>query len=380
MTPDDIIAELNRLRPWFHRIDLGMGITTKSESVMGEPVDHPREVWQNIQQHLPQNMQGQTLLDIGCNAGFYVFEAKRRGATRVVGVDGQRQHVRQALFVRKILGLDVEFRRLNVYELDQHSIGQFDITLALGLVYHLKHLVLALENLYKVTRRLLIVETAIMPPDKTPQSFSHPLGNTQMQLHPLAIVENPPQAKEQVCNWFLPSPEALRALLINTGFDEVDIAEIKNERAVLVCRKTGNPNRQEIQHHYVASLSLKGGPAICKPAADVIFTIRVSNTGLMEWPARGEDESKARAVQLGVHLLRSDEEEVSWDFGRAPLPADLEPGQTVDLTIELRAPAEPGSYIVEFDMVHEQVAWFEDFGSGILRHELTVDESLDSSL
>ena len=374
MTRDEILAELKRLQPWFHSIDLGNGITTKTESVMGEPVNHPHEPWQVIQQCLPQDLHGKSLLDVGCNAGFYSFEAKRRGATRVLGVDGQRQHIRQALFVRKVLGLDVEFRRMNVYELNW-AIGQFDITLALGLIYHLKHLVLALENLYKVTREILIIETAIMPPERTPASFTHPLGATQMRLHALSLVENPQAAKEQVFNWFLPSVEALEALLRNTGFDSIEVVEVKNERAVLVCRKSAAPSERDVLHHYVAALSLEDGTARSRPAEELRFTLRIQNAGQTRWPARGEDETGKGAVQLGAHLLRSDEEELSWDYGRADLPRDLEPGAVESVSITLRAPAEPGRYIVEFDMVAEHIAWFEDFGSGTLRHELVVRAS-----
>jgi len=372
MTREEILAELKRLEPWFHSIDLGAGITTKTESVMGEPVDHPHEPWQVIQQCLPRDMRGKSLLDVGCNAGFYSFEAKRRGAARVLGVDGQRQHIRQALFVRKVLGLDLEFRRMNVYELDQHAIGQFDITLALGLIYHLKHLVLALESLYKVTREMLIIETAIMPPERTPASFTHPLGDTQMRLHALALVENPQAAKEQVFNWFLPSVEALEALLRNTGFDSIDVVEVKNERAVLVCRKSAAQLEKDVRHHYIAALALEVAPGISRPGEELRFTLRIENAGLTRWPARGEDQTGKGAVQLGAHLLRSDEEELSWDYGRADLPHDLEPGEAESISIVLTAPQESGRYIVEFDMVAEHIAWFEDFGSGTLRHELPV--------
>jgi tRNA (mo5U34)-methyltransferase len=373
MTTEQILAELKRLEPWFHSIDLGGGITTKTESVMGEPVDHPHEPWQVIQQCLPRDMRGKSLLDVGCNAGFYSFEAKRRGAARVLGVDGQRQHIRQALFVRKVLGLDVEFRRMNVYELDQRAIGEFDITLALGLIYHLKHLVLALENLYKVTRETLIIETAIMPPERTPASFTHPLGETQMRLHALALVENPQAAKEQVFNWFLPSVEALAALLRNTGFDSIEVVEVKNERAVLVCRKSAAQSERDVLHHHIAALALEAGPEISRAGDELGFTLRLENAGLTRWPARGEVETRKGAVQLGAHLLCSNEEELSWDYGRADLPQDLEPGEVASISIVLRAPQEPGRYIVEFDMVAEHIAWFEDFGSGTLRCELVVE-------
>ncbi|HEV2862737.1 MAG TPA: DUF1698 domain-containing protein [Pyrinomonadaceae bacterium] len=373
MTREEILETLERLQPWFHRIDLGGGVFTKTESVMGEPVDHPAGPWQVIGRCLPEDLTGKSVLDVGCNAGFYAVEAKRRGARRVLGVDGQRQHVRQAVFVRKALGLDIEYRRLNVYELTRRNVGQFDITLALGLIYHLKHLVLALENLYEVTRELLIVETAIMPPERTPESFTHPLGQAEMRLHALAYVENPPEAKEQVYNWFLPGVEGLSALLRNTGFDDVEVVEVKNERAVVVCRKLPGRTR-DVRRHHVAALTLAEGPSVCRAGQEIVFAVRAENAGLAPWPARGEGAEGRGAVHLGAHLLRPDEEEVEWDYGgRAEFPGDLPPGESALLRLTLRAPSEPGRYVVEFDMVAEHVAWFEDFGSGTLRHEIIVE-------
>ena len=79
-------------------------------------------------------------------------------------MDSQRREIRQAHFVRRVLGLDIHFRRLSVYDLSRHTVGQYDITLALGLIYHCKHAVLALERLFEITRDLLILETAILPP------------------------------------------------------------------------------------------------------------------------------------------------------------------------------------------------------------------------
>ncbi len=374
MTREEILSELKRLEPWFHRIDLGAGLFTKTESVMGEPVDHPLGPWQTIQKLLPPDLSGKTLLDVGCNAGFYAFEAKRRGATRVLGVDGQRQHVRQGLFVRKVLDLEVEFRRLNVYELSPRVVGQFDITLALGLLYHLKHPILALENLFRVTKELLVIETAIMPSASTPKSFPYSFGAMKTMLHPLAYVENPLESKEQVFNWFLPGVEALMAMLRNAGFAEVELIEEKDDRAVVVCRKAGgNEATDAARQDFVAELTLLDGPRTGRASAEQMFRLRVENIGLTSWPATGNASTGAGAIYLGSHLLRETEEEVEWDYARAHLPRDLEPGDAAEIELKVRLPKIPGSYILEFDMVAEHITWFEDHGSGTVRQELVVE-------
>jgi len=99
----------------------------------------------------------------------------------------------------------------------------------------------------------------------------------------------------------------------------------------------------------------------------------VENIGLARWTAAGEAHGGKGAVSLGSHLLQADEEEVDWDYGRARLPRDLEPGETANIEFKVRAPETPGTYIVEFDMVAEHVTWFEDYGSQTLRHELVVE-------
>src|SRR5205085_6326906 len=131
-----------------------------------------------------------SVLDVGCNAGFYSVEMKRRGAARVLGVDSQRNLIRQAELVRKVLGQEIDYRRMSVYDLDPITMGQFDVTLALGLIYHCKHLVLALEKLFLVTRELLVLETAIYPPERAPESFVYAEGGAEPTHHPLAYVEN----------------------------------------------------------------------------------------------------------------------------------------------------------------------------------------------
>lgn len=371
MKREDILNGVQRFAPWFHRIDLGDRIFTKTESIMGEPIDYPRQAWEIIGKCLPADLRGKSVLDVGCNGGFYCVEAKRRGAERVLGVDGQRHHVRQALFVRQVLGLDLEFRRFSVYDLTSKLVGQFDITLALGLVYHLKHLVLALERLFEVTRDLMIVESAIVGPEQAPASSTQFVGPGRERLYPIFYADNPPDAKEQVFNWFLPSTSALEALLRNVGFQDVTLFEVVRDRAVFVCRKPAGLPSQRSVDDYVAEIEFTGPPPpqLCKPSANLNFTFHVTNTGRIEWPVSDPEQ---HIVRVGAHLLRADEEEVDWDWARAPLPHKVCPGETAEVEFTVEAPDHPGDYIIEFDLVAEHLTWFEDFGSGLPRHHLSV--------
>jgi len=374
MTREQIQAELKRLEPWFHYIDLGDGLATKTRSAIGEPVDHPRPTWEKVKVFLPEDLSGKTVLDVGCNAGFYSLEAKRRGAARVLGIDSQRNLIRQATFVRELQGVDIDYRRMSVYDLDPHAIGQFDVTLALGLLYHCKHLVLALEKLFIVTRELLILETAIYPPKKTPSSFTYEVGGLRPLLHPLAYVENAPDAKEAIYNWFLPGVEALGALLRNIGFDAVEVLPLtQDDRAIFACRKLQPYPDSNMISYLATRLTLIDGPSRCRPSEELRFRIRAENTGYARW-LRGSDAGTDKgSVHLVAHVLTTDEEPLMWYHAGAFLPADVSPGKAGEMEIVFTAPPSPGQYLLAFDMVSEHLAWFEDLGSEVLKLELIVE-------
>ena len=373
-TREEIQAQVQKLAPWFHCIDLGGGLVTKTRSAIGEPIEHPQPTWEKVKLCLPEDLSAKSVLDVGCNAGFYSVEMKRRRAERVLGIDSQRNLIRQAEFVRTTLRLDIEYRRMSVYDLDPFVIGQFDVTLALGLIYHCKHLVLALEKLFSITRELLVIETAIYPPEKLPESFAYEIGEVQPTVHPFGYIENPPEAKEAIYNWFLPSTNALSALLKNVGFDEVSVFPgARSDRAVLACRKSDPYPDSRAVAYLAAGLELMNGPSHCRPDEELKFTVRAENTGYARW-LRGSDTGTEKGdVHLVAHLLDENEKPLFWYHAGAYLPRDIAPGETVAIEIVLRAPPFPGRYQLAFDMVSEHVAWFEDLGSDLLKHELLVE-------
>jgi tRNA (mo5U34)-methyltransferase len=155
-------AEIAGLGPWFHHLHLPDGRQTAPDHPLG---DFPAFTWRELAPHVPEDLTGWTALDIGCNAGFYTFELARRGA-RVTGLEPDEHYLAQARWAAARYGVedDVELRRGTVYDLvDAHE--SWDLVLFMGVLYHLRHPLLALDAVAAATRRLLVLQTLTMPGD-----------------------------------------------------------------------------------------------------------------------------------------------------------------------------------------------------------------------
>jgi methyltransferase (TIGR04290 family) len=157
VSQQDIQQRVRELGEWFQNMDL-CGVQTAPHHFLG---DYPRCKWQNFAQAVPADLRGKSVLDIGCNAGFYSLEMKRRGAAHVVGVDSDESYLAQARFAAQVLGFDVEYRELDVY--DVAKLGRrFDLVLFMGVLYHLRHPLLALDLLWEhVVGETLVLQTLI---------------------------------------------------------------------------------------------------------------------------------------------------------------------------------------------------------------------------
>jgi tRNA (mo5U34)-methyltransferase len=111
---------------------------------------------------IPDDLSGMRVLDIGAWDGWFSFEMERRGAD-VMAVDvwdNPRFHQMKAA-----LNSRVEYRQLDVFDLTPARVGQFDIVLFMGVLYHLKHPLLALERICAITRGMAVVDSFVLPGD-----------------------------------------------------------------------------------------------------------------------------------------------------------------------------------------------------------------------
>jgi tRNA (mo5U34)-methyltransferase len=231
-TPDEIERRARALGDWFHNIDLH-GVKTAPHHFLG---DYPAIKWNRFADAIPRDLHGMSVLDIGCNAGFYSIEMKRRGADRVLGIDSDEVYLKQARFAASLSGADIEFRKLSVY--DVARLGErFDIVLFMGVLYHLRHPLLALDLIHEyVARDLFVFQSMQRGSDAVePLAEDYPFSETSVFDRPgypkLHFVEH--RYSQDETNWWIPNRACAEALLRSAGF------EILNhpEEEVYICRR-----------------------------------------------------------------------------------------------------------------------------------------------
>src|SRR5947209_5838102 len=213
--------EIVDLAPWFHNLHLPGGIETAPDHPLG---DFPSFKWQAIGAALPADLGGCRALDIGCNAGFYSFELARRGAD-VVGIDHDPHYLRQAEWARARLGLDdrVELRRMGVYDL-VNTDETFDLVLFMGVLYHLRYPLLALDIVAGRTSGTLVLQTltAPAPPPVAPPEdveFEDRATLREPWWPSMAFVER--SFAGDPTNWWVPTPAAVEAMARTAGLEIV---------------------------------------------------------------------------------------------------------------------------------------------------------------
>jgi tRNA (mo5U34)-methyltransferase len=243
MRREELRSAVHRLGPWFHNIDLN-GVRTAPDHFLG---DYPAQKWRRFAGALPADLTGRTVLDIGCNGGFYAIEMKRRGAERVLGVDWDETYLTQARFATKVLGLDIEYRRLSVYDVGELG-ERFDIVLFMGVLYHLRHPLLALDLIREHAAGDMlvfqsmqrgseeVVETAMDYP------FSEELLFDEPGFPKLHFIEN--SYAGDPSNWWVPNRACTEAMLRNAGFS----IESRPETEVYICRVAERPWGVEAVH------------------------------------------------------------------------------------------------------------------------------------
>lgn len=210
--------DIARLAPWFHNLHLPDGRQTAPDHFLG---DFPRYKWDELRPHLPADLAGATALDVGCNAGFYSLELARLGA-RVTAIDVEPRYLAQARWAARQYHLHerIDFRCMQVYDLARCDWKPFDLVLFLGVFYHLRHPLLGLDAVARLTGRQLFFQTLTMPGEAVDtDTAGHRLEDRDVFRRPgwplLAFIEQ--DYAGDPTNWWAPNHAAVEAMLRSAG-------------------------------------------------------------------------------------------------------------------------------------------------------------------
>jgi tRNA (mo5U34)-methyltransferase len=191
---------------WHHQIDLGSGIVTPGQ-------DNTQRKLKRLK--LPTSFKGKTVLDIGAWDGFFSFEAERRQAARVLATDsfiwnGGAKGIDKRGFdlAKKVLNSKVEEKTIDILDLSPDKVGQFDIVLFMGVLYHMKHPLLALEKMSSVTKEMAVIETVV---------------DMLWVKRPAIAFYTDDELNQDATNWVGPNLAALTGMLKTVGFKRIEV-------------------------------------------------------------------------------------------------------------------------------------------------------------
>jgi SAM-dependent methyltransferase len=210
---------------WHQRYELVPGVWTPGVS------DIP---WLSRASGLPEDLSGRTVLDVGTTNAGTAFELERRGAERVVAVDIFDPDWFGVRALTEFLGSKVEYVQTSVYELADRFPEPFDLVIFWGVLYHLRHPLLALDNLRAVTRGEASLETAVCDGELPRRQRDRPLARFYRR----------DELSEDPSNWFAPTTVALEEWCGSSGFEVERLGAWPKSgaaRAMLRLRPTEGP-------------------------------------------------------------------------------------------------------------------------------------------
>lgn len=228
-----LAEEVAKVKYWHHYLDFGKNVVTKQ----GKEGQFCRKFQQWILGGIPEDLTNKTVLDIGAWDGFYSFSAEKRGAKRVLATDSFIWEQRELYgldhnfwhdfgagkkgfeLARKIYHSQVEDYNIDVLDLNPDEIGTFDVVFFLGVLYHMKYPLFALEKVRSVTKELLVLETHI---SLFFSLFPQPL----MRFYPTN------ELSKDVTNWTGANIALVKSWLLTAGFKKAELVKWRKDRAI----------------------------------------------------------------------------------------------------------------------------------------------------
>jgi ubiquinone/menaquinone biosynthesis C-methylase UbiE len=116
-----------------------------------------------------------------------------------------------------------------------------------------------------------------------------------------------------------------------------------------------------------ARLALRSIPDTLAAGSSGAVEVEVANLSGQDWL-----QSMSFPLNIGNHWRSEDGKVLIHDDARTRLPGKLAAGGQCVMRLAIKAPPQPGTYVVEIDLVQEGARWFHDAGSTTISASLRV--------
>ncbi len=228
MNASELMREVHERR-WFYEFDLPDGTTTSSYLPAGVARIHTTRLTMLRQCLAPlaaAGWQRLSVVDVACHQGFFATQLARMGCREVVAVDARPEHVADTMLMADVYALsNLRTVQADIATLDAAALGTFDVTLMLGLLYHVENPIGALRLARALTRRACVIETQVTPNvtgvvDWGAYTFQRHMIGSFALIDETSETHAPEASTTGIC--LCPSYEALLFVLSKVGFTRVE--------------------------------------------------------------------------------------------------------------------------------------------------------------
>jgi len=231
MTRDEVQAKITELGPWFYEFDFGNGLRTSSAipAAVTQIFQTRLEMVNSaIERHFGPRLPEISCIDVGCHEGFYSVAMAKKGIPSVTGVDVREANLRRARFVADAMGCpQIAFRQADCEQIRAEEVGRHELTLFLGLLYHLENPMLCLRNINSITKELCVVETQVInevegETEWGSREWTRPYQGALALIDESGEFYNENRETGSTPIATCPSPKALAFMLRHAGFRKVE--------------------------------------------------------------------------------------------------------------------------------------------------------------
>jgi tRNA (mo5U34)-methyltransferase len=237
-TKEEIQRAINKFPQWLQNFNLN-GVYTNPANP-----NYPQERWEFIDQYVAQDLSGKTVLDLGCNAGYFSIKFRERGA-KVTGVDWNKDNIEQAKFVADVLGITgIEYEVANIYEFVINNTTSYDYVIFMGVFYHLRNPLIVLDKIATFTREKMYFQTILRngPELSLPDNING-VNNSifnESDFPRMFFIEKGLNGAHN--NWWVCNESAVFAILRSSGFTNI----IRSGSDCFICNVDKGNNRWKL--------------------------------------------------------------------------------------------------------------------------------------